>query len=789
MGDLEELVCYGDNHPRSKDLPSILSHLRNESSHLLALSDLGRGTLFDSSPEALLYYWPKWIFAQIFLFLLPLAVSCGLAGFFFGSSLGLFGQQSPPELAYVLAFLCMSAGLMTVFLVVMKNTMVHHIFEILADLGLVSANGQDQFYFTHNGRKIAWIDTMESLGIGPVSHLFLKLIVPGGARGEKRSPSSSPSPPAKKKSKSYSAMTQSKTVYTDEDDAEDEDNEGPPHKQKLKAVCFFFFLLSLGLVPKPSIVARSIHRAKSDGESDEASDSERPSKQRKRKARPLNKIAHNKEKGWKRHNDYGPHGYETAEELVEVKHFGHPVDRPMDIRAQPFILRWITPDCEAPEALSNNPRPVYRAYFKCLGNCSDLPPLDDDQSEDSDTPPLPDKSKPEKSKKKPVQSDSDSDDSDGKKGTRRTCPQKVILHIEVYSNNLSKAIIYRQKTHWETAEEHLTMSQHIRQCIMEYASLANMTAGRIKQCELAFITSTFQLTAFLLGLLVVYKEKKTPLFRHPSAMQVDNIVTNIRRNERLNMDPLNFRPVDMSTNPLSKFATGIKSIHALQSLLLWAFVNGIGLDSCWRHKNENCAPVTFITTVDQNKRMLPGPVYISANITAETLQVFLQEVKGLIEQMARDLLNEDVEVHPSHAQFAPELMQAAKHVRDNKWNWVPLIECYFNGLCYMHANRPFGSVGNDASSWARYVTVWPGVTAIIRWDQDTNTACPKLSRPSKDKLLHAVHKLQRCRSADDWATEVENFKTGIASFADASTTSIIMQYFKRNWFIASWRGV
>jgi hypothetical protein len=62
----------------------------------------------------------------------------------------------------------------------------------------------------------------------------------------------------------------------------------------------------------------------------------------------------------------------------------------------------------------------------------------------------------------------------------------------------------------------------------------------------------------------------------------------------------------MSTNPPSKFATGIKSVHALQSILLWAFINGTGLDSCWRHKNENRAPVTFITTIDQNNRILPG---------------------------------------------------------------------------------------------------------------------------------------------------------------------------------------
>ncbi|KAJ6608175.1 hypothetical protein B0H10DRAFT_1955638 [Mycena sp. CBHHK59/15] len=96
--------------------------------------------------------------------------------------------------------------------------------------------------------------------------------------------------------------------------------------------------------------------------------------------------------------------------------------------------------------------------------------------------------------------------------------------------------------------------------------------------------------------------------------------------------------VDYSTNPPSRFATGIKSVHALQSILLWAHIHGLGLDSCWRHKNENRAPVIFITTINQNG----CPVYVSANVTAETLEQFIRQVKELVENMARDLLNGNV---------------------------------------------------------------------------------------------------------------------------------------------------
>ncbi|KAJ7140880.1 hypothetical protein C8R44DRAFT_726592 [Mycena epipterygia] len=689
--------------------------------------------------------------------------------------------------------------------VVSKNTTIQSLFEHLESLGFVSTDEDHRYYFTHGGRKIAWTDTMESLGIGPISHLFLKLVIPGGA---KRSASSSPTPqpPGKRRQGA-------KTVPIQEDDDDLEDmrsttkpkaptrsqggatahsqrkqrTNGPPDPERASSPPSTLHAMPTTpvkntkdkgksratKVPKFSPrTARGVefamrshlsHAPQSDNDSSsESDDSLKKGRQRKKTARPLNKVKHLAEHGWKRlgsshtteiyetfeqwRNDYSPHVYETAEDLVEVKHLGHPVDRPMDIRARAFILQWITPDCDVPKEFAADPRPVFRTQYRCRGNCSDLPPSDDDQSDGyesdahkKDTPAMDNEA-----------FDSDSD-GDGKKRRKRRCPQKVILHIEVYSNNLSKAIVYQRNTHWEAAERHLGMSQHIRQCIMEYASLANMTAGRIKR-----------------RLTQAYKEKNTPLHRRPTPAQVENIVTNIRRKERLDTDPLKsigifaaehpdkifgFRPVDMSTNPPSKFATGIKSVHALQSLLLWAFINGLGLDSCWRHKNENRAPVTFITTIDQNNRMLPGPVYLSANVTAETLEVFLREVKELVEEMAEDLLSGKTVVHPSHARFTSQLMKAAERVRENGWNWVPL----------------FVMIDKSAAELKAISAVWPDTHAILRWDRDhdTSTARPKLSRGSKDKLLHAVRELQRCRRDADWEDHITKFEERIRSFTDA----------------------
>lgn len=75
--------------------------------------------------------------------------------------------------------------------------------------------------------------------------------------------------------------------------------------------------------------------------------------------------------------------------------------------------------------------------------------------------------------------------------------------------------------------------------------------------------------------------------------------------------------------------------------------------------NENRAPVTFVTTVDDNGRMVPGgpiisrpaainlppilseigPVYISSDVTADTMALFLQDIKLLVEAEAEKIVN------------------------------------------------------------------------------------------------------------------------------------------------------
>ncbi|KAJ7862606.1 hypothetical protein B0H14DRAFT_2575275 [Mycena olivaceomarginata] len=51
--------------------------------------------------------------------------------------------------------------------------------------------GLGNLYFTVGSRRVSWDDTMESLKLGPISHLDLRIRVPGGANPDPEASSSS----------------------------------------------------------------------------------------------------------------------------------------------------------------------------------------------------------------------------------------------------------------------------------------------------------------------------------------------------------------------------------------------------------------------------------------------------------------------------------------------------------------------------------------------------------------------------------------------------------------------
>ncbi|KAJ7794738.1 hypothetical protein B0H14DRAFT_2621657 [Mycena olivaceomarginata] len=76
-------------------------------------------------------------------------------------------------------------------ILVTKHTTVYKIYRHLLDLRLVPRVGLSNLYFTVGGRRVSWDDTMESLKLGPISHLDLRIRMPGGANPDPEASSSS----------------------------------------------------------------------------------------------------------------------------------------------------------------------------------------------------------------------------------------------------------------------------------------------------------------------------------------------------------------------------------------------------------------------------------------------------------------------------------------------------------------------------------------------------------------------------------------------------------------------
>ena len=105
----------------------------------------------------------------------------------------------------------------------------------------------------------------------------------------------------------------------------------------------------------------------------------------------------------------------------------------------------------------------------------------------------------------------------------------------------------------------------------------------------------------------------------PTARQIERLVAGARHAARLHADPFVAVEVFAASNPtlvfaqqpllLTKkkktFSIGIKSSWSLRNIIRRK-EGTLFLDSSWWHKNENKAPLTFVTTTNEAQHMVPG---------------------------------------------------------------------------------------------------------------------------------------------------------------------------------------
>ncbi|KAE8246414.1 hypothetical protein A4X13_0g5801 [Tilletia indica] len=129
--------------------------------------------------------------------------------------------------------------------------------------------------------------------------------------------------------------------------------------------------------------------------------------------------------------------------------------------------------------------------------------------------------------------------------------------------------------------------------------------------------------------------------------KVDRLVAGLKQASRLHADP--FIAVDLFveansenvfayqplhiTKTMKRFSVGVKSSWSIQNLIRWQG-KAIYLDSSWRNKNENRAPLTFVTTTNGAGHMVPCAAYLSADATSRTYEHLLKALEGQVVEEA-----------------------------------------------------------------------------------------------------------------------------------------------------------
>lgn len=71
--------------------------------------------------------------------------------------------------------------------------------------------------------------------------------------------------------------------------------------------------------------------------------------------------------------------------------------------------------------------------------------------------------------------------------------------------------------------------------------------------------------------------------------------------------PGSYTPFDpKEPHAQSSFSCAFTDDFSLESLILHSRTNGCAMDSSYRNKNENRAPMTLLITVNAHQHMLPG---------------------------------------------------------------------------------------------------------------------------------------------------------------------------------------
>ncbi|KAE8193015.1 hypothetical protein A4X03_0g5730 [Tilletia caries] len=486
-------------------------------------------------------------------------------------------------------------------------------------------------------------------------------------------------------------------------------------------------------------------------------------------------------------NDYSSQAMQTTS-WVDVIWVGHPGNSPKDLSARAWFVQLDKNlnQQETREVTSDkDKRVVLRAFFRCAGRCAmSKPPVSADEDDSGEET-----------------------ESEGvKKGGRPKLPTReceggvrlmIRVEIEVEASDLGTAKIYSCGNHRDANEADLQYSRRLRLYMQGVGSRLGETAAKLKR-ELRDGTSADADTAAL------PRAYPFPDFRIPKAKKIDAVMKGIRSSKRLHSDPFAAVSMFVKRNPslvfgferlqvrkkTFRFSVGIKSKWSIRNLIRFQ-KHLVHIDSSWRNKNENRAPLTFVTITNHVNHMVPCAAYLSANVNAETIAIMLRALEEEVVAEAEAICNSSTDDLAEMEQKEPLLLKHALQIQAAQ-AWSPAGVMIDKCLAELNAIKE----------------VWPevqvricqfhAIQAVCRWQTDSGISgarakkIPAINKIDKLVICSAFREAQRCRTAEEWPEHQKKFETAVNKILkkySSSARSAVNSYFNTNWWQSVWRDI
>ncbi|CAD6883979.1 unnamed protein product [Tilletia caries] len=322
-------------------------------------------------------------------------------------------------------------------------------------------------------------------------------------------------------------------------------------------------------------------------------------------------------------NYYTSHDFSICD-FVDMVWTGHGGDSPRGASARSFRAEFASTVHKKDQAtLVSTGGAVYRHHFECQGLCSTSADTEDEHTEDEDGDNVGER-------------DTAYDDARAWRGAnakkaekkRVMCSTSVRLLVEAGARDIEKCTIYQKGSHAKASStKALRYSRRLRLHIMEQDSGGHRSDS--KSVRQAVLSDAYTPASGSPGRWLGTSNASTCRFfcsRRP--------LRGGQPGQHLCL------PASEITKTSKRFTVGVKSTWSIQNLIRW---NGraVFMDSSWRNKNENRAPLTFVTTTNAAGHMVPCVAYLSTDTTSRSFQHLLRALENEVVAEAARVCSDD----------------------------------------------------------------------------------------------------------------------------------------------------